>query len=135
MKTISIPDDALLEIYFKNGVSVKGRLVVWDEDVFVLESDNKNNLIVNDPHNDIMMIKVIGGGVQISDGTMEEDCNDIPDEPFPPEKETPEQRLDRLVEERKKSLVNERKLIKERLTNPNPPQPIGTKYELPSFKK
>jgi len=51
--------DQLVKIMFRNGQHVEGIVDIWDKDYVLRSEDGKSVLIIQDPEQDIMLIKVV----------------------------------------------------------------------------
>ncbi len=49
----------LVKILFRNGTSVEGIVDIWDEDFILRSEDSKSYLIIQNPEQDIMLVKVM----------------------------------------------------------------------------
>jgi hypothetical protein len=73
-KQVFIPKNSLVEIFFKNGTIVKGTVLIWNDKKGLLQAENSNRMIIYNPNENVMMIKLILTQDEISNNTDDSLC-------------------------------------------------------------
>jgi sRNA-binding regulator protein Hfq len=129
----------LVKILFRNGTSVEGIVEVWDPDYVLRSGDGKSLLIIQDPKQDIMAIKVILSEDHSKKPT---DISEVEEVPEAVPEETPEEckeldpirlRAMRLAEIRREAAAADARLFKERLRSHEITESKPIQYGYPSI--
>jgi len=123
----------LVKILFRNGTSIEGIVEVWDEDYVLRSEDGKSILIIQDPSQDIMAIKVILREQDLK--RIEPKQNYAADDPDSSIPNPQELRAKKLAELHLLAAAQEKQDVINKLRNHNIGEIKQVKYSPPSFLK
>ena len=81
-KQIFIPKDSLVRIFFKNGTIVEGVVLTWsDKKGLLLASDSQNRMIIYNPAENVIMVKLLLEQPNITPKEMPQQPQEIVEQP------------------------------------------------------
>lgn len=145
----------LVKVMFRNGASVEGIVDIWDEDYVLRSIDGKSVLLIQDPVQDIMAVKIILEDASITNETniethgnvakvkntsqlrdnrqqqLKEISKRLQDDAVPTSMEL---RAKKLAELRLAAIAEEKRMVAEKLSNHTIGEVKPVIYGLPTIK-